>query len=710
MAMMDFKTDSELSLDSSVRTAEVIVLAEPGTKSGVEEENLKFGPLVSYINKQYQKSKDKRLYDEQRWLRAYHNYRGIYGPDVQFTDTEKSRVFIKITKTKVLAAYAQILDILFSAGKFPLGVEASAVPVGVADSVHFDPKTPPEITRSATVARQDITDLLGPLKDKLTPVADKLQEGPGRTQSSVTYEPAKEAATEMDKKFQDQLEEGQADKKLRSFIFDMALFGTGIFRGPLVIDKEYPRWTKDGEYDPVIVTAPDFSYVPLWDAYPDADARNMAEAEKFIHRHRLSRTGLRDLKRRPYFRTESIELAIAAGPNYIREYWENELNDGSIQPEIDRFEVLEYWGIVDKDIAEQAGLTIPAKLKDRDQFQINAWICNDYVLRVVLNPLTPARIPYYACPYELNPYSFFGIGIAENMEDTQLVMNGAFRNAIDNFVLSSNVILDIDETLMADGQDLQLKPGKVFRRQGGQPGTAVNAIQIPNVTQQAIMIFDKARQLSDESTGMPSYSHGQSGVTGMTRTASGMSMLMGAAKENIKAVVKNIDDYLLIPFGKSLFAFNMQFNFDPKYIGDLEVVAKGTESLMRNEIRSQKLMQFLQIASNPMDAPWVKRDYVLREIAADLDLEADKLVNDPREAALQAVMLADMNKAMGINPQEMPQANGNPAGMPSVSDPTQTGGGNMVPGAAPMPGAQGSTAAGGGSPQAAAAVQAQAGQ
>ncbi len=31
------------------------------------------------------------------------NYRGIYGTDVQFTDTEKSKASVKITKTKVLA-------------------------------------------------------------------------------------------------------------------------------------------------------------------------------------------------------------------------------------------------------------------------------------------------------------------------------------------------------------------------------------------------------------------------------------------------------------------------------------------------------------------------------------------------------------------------------------------------------------------------------
>ena len=40
-------------------------------------------------------------------------------------------------------------------------------------------------------------------------------------------------------------------------------------------------------------------------------------------------------------------------------------------------------------------------------------------------------------------------------------------------------------------------------------------------------MFDKFRQLADEATGIPSYSHGATGVQSTTRTASGMSMLMG---------------------------------------------------------------------------------------------------------------------------------------------------------------------------------------
>ena len=44
--------------------------------------------LIRYVMDRYQKAEDSRQNDEDRWLRAYRNYRGLYGPDVQFSEAE----------------------------------------------------------------------------------------------------------------------------------------------------------------------------------------------------------------------------------------------------------------------------------------------------------------------------------------------------------------------------------------------------------------------------------------------------------------------------------------------------------------------------------------------------------------------------------------------------------------------------------------------
>ena len=678
--------------------------------------------VVSYVTSRFKRAEDSRYTDENRWLRAYRNYRGLYGSDVSFTETEKSRVFVKVTKTKTLAAYGQIVDVLFGTSRFPLTVNPTTLPEGVAESLHLgiNPQTEEaqEQLNSAFGTKPNVSylfdpdeklkpgetmydrmKLMGPLQDKLADVSDKVIEGPGTTQDTVTFHPAMVAAKKMEKKIHDQLEESGANKQLRHTAFEMALFGTGIMKGPFAIDKEYPNWGDDGEYSPTVKTVPSTSHVSIWNFYPDPDAYNMDDVEYVVERHRMTRSQMRGLKSRPFFRTESIDEAIALGESYEKKYWEQDMEDEatySSAPE--RFEVLEFWGYVDTEMLKEQGVKIPKELKNSEQVNVNAWICNSKVLRLVLNPFKPTRIPYYAVPYELNPYSFFGVGIAENMDDTQTLMNGFMRMAIDNAALSGNLIIEVDETNLVPGQDLSVYPGKVFRRQGGAPGQGIFGTKFPNVANENMQLFDKARVLADESTGFPSFAHGQTGVSGVGRTASGISMLMSAANGSIRNVVKNVDDYLIGPIGRAFFAFNMQFDFDKEIKGDLEVKASGTESLMANEVRSQRLMQFMGVASNPALMPFVKSDYIIREIAKSMDLDPDKVTNSLGDAAIQAEILKKFTTPPEppAGAEQGPPAPPTPGAAPEqagvgVADTTGAGGGNIGTGTAPTPGEQGFT-------------------
>ena len=675
--------------------------------------------IVTFVNDRFKRAEDARLGDEERWLRSYRNYRGIYGPEVQFTSSEKSKMFVKVTKTKTLAAYGQIVDVLFGNNKFPLSVEPSVLPDGVAESVHInvDPNAGPaqgalaeafgaELPKPYLIGpdtklqpgetRTSLMKRLGGLERKLTPVSDKIIEGDGTTPTSVTFHPAMVASKKMEKKIHDQLNESGASKHLRSMAFEMALLGTGVMKGPFAVDKEYPNWNEEGDYDPLIKTVPSTNHVSVWNFYPDPESTSMDDAEYVVERHKMSRNQLRALRGRPYFIDDSIQLAIDKGSDYVRKHWEMKMEDDDTRPsDSERWEVLEFWGFVDTDLLEENGINIPRDLRDLPEVNANIWIVNGEIIRCVLNPFKPSRIPYYAVPYEHNPYSFFGVGIAENMDDTQTLMNGFMRMAVDNAVLSGNLLIEIDETNLVPGQDLSVYPGKVFRRQGGAPGQAIFGTKFPNVAAENMQLFDKARVLADESTGFPSFAHGQTGVSGVGRTASGISMLMSAANGSIRSVVKNVDDYLLAPMGRAFFAFNMQFDYDEDIKGDLEVMANGTESLMANEVRSQRLMQFLGVVQNPALAPFAKMDYIIREIAKSMDLDPNKVTNSMQDAAIQAEILKGFQQPA----PPPPEAAGGPApvgqegaALPAgavAQDQTGAGGGTIGTGVAPAPGEQG---------------------
>ena len=674
----------------------------------------KVGTVVGLVEGKFYKAEKARYTDELRWIRAYQNYRGVYGSDVQFTSTEKSKVFVKVTKTKVLAAYGQIVDVLFGSNKFPISINPTVLPEGITDTVNFetdsnmrkaqesDGALPDDDTRlqpGETII--DLRERLGAIRNKLEPVKNLVEEGPGTTPSKVTFHPAMVAAKKMEKKIHDQLEESNARKQLRIAAFETALFGTGIMKGPFAYDKEYPSWSEDGEYTPTIKTVPQTSSVSIWNFYPDPDANNMDEAEYVVERHKMSRSQMRNLKKRPFFRSNAIDTAISMGESYSKEWWEQVMEEADQETKAERYSVLEFWGYVDTELLKEYEIEIPKELKDQDQVSVNIWVCNGQVLRLVMNPFTPSILPYYAVPFEVNPYSFFGVGIAENMDDTQNLMNGFMRMSVDNAALSGNLLIEVDETNLVPGQDLSVYPGKVFRRQGGAPGQAIFGTKFPNVSNENMQMFDKARVLADESTGFPSFAHGQTGIQGVGRTASGISMLMSAANGSIRNVVKNIDDYLLGPIGRAFFHFNMQFDYDDNIKGDLSVKAEGTESLMANEVRSQRLMQFLGVVQNPVLAPFAKMDYIIREIAKSMDLDPDKLTNSMGDAAIQAEILKKF-QADNPPPQVDPNAPQQQQGAPQqgeqqppagaqVQDTQGSGGGQVGTGTAPLPGEQGFT-------------------
>ncbi len=710
--------------------------SNPSMDEAKEEEVI--SNLVAQINSRFQQCETTREDDEDRWLQAFHNYRGRYFKNVAFRDHEKSRVFVKVTKTKVLAAYGQLIDVLFGANKFPLTIQETRVPEGIDEYAHLNPLkeqmgmnqneeptpgiegnmdyTPGEpimqqsngglgfpgdgndLAPGATFGSLNNDANLGSLEKEYED-AD-LTSGPAPSPEMPQIKPAQIAARRLEKLILDQIEESNGSVELRSAIFEACLLGTGIIKGPFTYNKTLHKYTDTGngrEYAPETVKVPKMEFVSIWDFYPDPNARNMEEAEFVIQRHRLNRNQVLDLANRPFFNKQAIMDCIRMGAKYNKKSWETDIDlEKSQYPDIEsnRFEVLEYWGTIDAMSAREEGLELDESIDDMEEVQVNVWMIRDKVIRIVQNPFKPFRTPYQSFVYEKNPYTFFGIGVPENMDDAQQIMNGHARMAIDNLALAGNLIFDVDESALASNQTMEVFPGKIFKRQAGSPGQSIYGLKFPNTAVENMQMFDKFRQLADESTGLPSYSHGQTGVQSMTRTASGMSMLMGAASLNIKTVIKNIDDQLIKPLGEALFQWNMQFyEGDLPIHGDLEIKATGSSSLMKKEVRSQRLTMFLQTVQNPAIAPFVRMSEVIKELAHSLDLDPAEILNTKDEAEIYAKIIGQQNANKGTSPEapipgELGAMGGDGGVPPETPGANNPGNGEspIGPGNTPMPG------------------------
>ena len=69
--------------------ADILALGDTGKD---KKEAYDVSGLSGLVKSKFIDAENARQFDEQRWLRAYRNYRGVYGNDMAFTESEKSKV------------------------------------------------------------------------------------------------------------------------------------------------------------------------------------------------------------------------------------------------------------------------------------------------------------------------------------------------------------------------------------------------------------------------------------------------------------------------------------------------------------------------------------------------------------------------------------------------------------------------------------------
>ncbi|MDB9705159.1 portal protein, partial [Gammaproteobacteria bacterium] len=267
-----------------------------------------------------------------------------------------------------------------------------------------------------------------------------------------------------------------------------------------------------------------------------------------------------------------------------------------------------------------------------DEFAANIWISSGKVVKAQLNPLPGTIIPYNIFPYEKNPHQFWGTGVPRMMRDSQTTMNAATRIYLDNVALSSGPMVEVNTDIMASGEDpTDLYPWRVFLREGGDGNQPMVRFYQPQSNSPALVsVIELFRRFADETTALPSYTHGQT-QSSLNRTATGISILMSNANIVLKSVIKNIDDYLTKPMIRSLYDWNMTWNENENVKSDMRVLAKGSTALIQKEVQSQRLLQFLSLISNPLDEAMINREPLLRDIAKSLDIDPDEVIKTQEE-------------------------------------------------------------------------------
>ena len=633
--------------------------------------------LGSRLAGTFQEYKDARKETENEWLKDLRQYQGIYEPDVlarlNAASGSRSKVFVGLTRTKVMAAYSRIIDLLFQHGDVFFSVSPTPIP-------QIDPLKAMEMRKMAMdqimmASGQD------PMMNQDL-VAARMEELEAEF-LEVEKEIAQQAAESMTTDIEDQLIETNAEMKLKESMLEACIFGSGAVKsGTVRIDKKQsyskmldPETGQQGYALSVVETvAPDVESVSIFDLYPDPYCTTLEDCDGLFRRHVLTRKQMRDLADLPQFDGEMVKylLKIHRNGNHTEEDHETTrrriagIHENS---ESNRFVVMEYWGTVDGYDLEEHGIELPEGSDLSDDYSACVWFCDGKVIKVMLNPITGYKIPYHIFPYERSPHQFWGTGVPRMMRDSQGTMNTATRIWLDNMALSSGPMVEVNTDLLAAGEDpTDIHPWRVFLREGGDGSMPAvrwyQPVANANGLNQIVEIF---RRFADETTSLPSYTHGEQ-TQGLNKTATGMSMLMGAANIALKSTIKNIDDFLIEPMIESLFHFNMEFGTNEKSKGDLRIVARGSTALVQKEVQSQRLLQFLSIVGDNASGV-VKQTELLREIASSMDIDPDQIMKTEEQIALeqqqQQLLQAQMQQAAvaGGPPPQGDAGMGSPLGI-----------------------------------------------
>lgn len=673
--------------------------------------------LVHEVTSKFQIAADARRPQEQIWMEDWKQFNGEPSEEevaaiakARARNSSASAVIVPITKTKTMAAYGQICEILFGDARFPISIEPTPIPEGIAEEISIVDEAAPDIygydgDGQTVEPGATYSTMLNGLKDrigKMIGAGKKIVEGTVPDPKAIKLNPADISARLTDKLIQDQLKEQSIEAELRSVVLETCSLGTGVMKRPMTFKETIHRWVEgeDGpEYAPVEKLSPKPKFVSVWNWYPDPHARRVSDAAYCIERHKLNRHKLKALKKQPFFNKKAIDDLLAANGNYTKQWWEatnllTNLNEpAGNSPD---WEVLEYTGYLDKETLEDVdGISDKELDAYADTVPVNIWVCNRVIIRVVLNPYTVEADWYYAVPFEEHPNQIWGKSLPRNMAGSQQILNGAYRLAADNMKMAGSLMFEVNENNLSAGQDMSVYNGKIWYTNGGAPGQSIFPITTPNLGQSITQFADKVRQNADEETGQPSYSYGQY-TTGQTRTASGMDMLMSAASLGVKMVIKNFDIHLLEKLGQAMFHWNMQFNTDmPEIRGDMRVLAKGTQVLTQKAVQSQRILGMMQTGANPMVAPFVNWEYLLKESAKAMSLDPEKAVNDPAQAMLYAELMGKVTNALNQGtgqetggPNAGPSAGSpeSPPGPPNATASAGTGGGDVGAGSPPQPG------------------------
>ena len=562
--------------------------------------------LAAYVKTCFDEA--KRAKDQTitgRLLDCGRRRKGEYDPikRMEIRQMGGSEVFIMLTDIKCRAAESWVKDILMPADDRPWMLEPTPLP-----------DINPQLAQMVTMVVQMEMQMLASQGAAIHPLAfqQRANELFDMHQAQLK-QIATRAAERMSLKIEDQLVEGGFRKSFEGFLTDFCTFPTAFIKGPVRRSRRVLKWGP--QFQPIVAKALvwEFPHCSVHDLFFDPCLNDLNRGY-LVERHQLTKLDLLACKGVPGYDNAAIDLVIAEfGRSGLREWLHGDMERALLEDRslsyitpTTTIEALEMSGPVDGAYLIECGFTAPGVTAE-EVYEANIWQIGPFVIKATLNEDPLLRRGYYGASFEDVPGSIYGRAPPEMMADVQDLCNGAGRSLANNMAIASGpqVVVKVDR-LPAGEAVTKIWPWKIHQMTSAKAGHAgsdppIEFFQPASNAQELLAVFEFFSKKADEVTGIPNYTYGSTNVTGAGRTASGLSMLMGAASKGIKQAIFNIDIGVIEPVIERMYFNNMLTEEDQSIKGDLKVKARGATALIAKEIQAERRNELLLATNNPVD-------------------------------------------------------------------------------------------------------------
>lgn len=581
---------------------------------------------------------------EAKWEHNLRQFKGEFIEDDNWKKDEgtdwRSRRSVNLTKVKVNALQALVCDQVLRGGKIPFDLKLDAI-ASKMEQEQLTPDQSAQLMADVAHQRRLIEDEMADSASDREYIRNVLDLGIyGVTFARFTVMTKKKPVIQ-----EEEVDQGET--------------GIGAPGGPLGVEPLRRR-----RIAKVPVQVPAWVRVSPWDMFWDQETRDLRTGGGFAIRSLVSPYELAQRKGKKFYINTAIDRALRAATQPggdLSATVDATTMSPSLRTAVTKraktIEFYEFWCRVPRryvddfrrDIERQGanaeaavsplaatGMQMSDDRTSGDEVEIMACMADAEVVRFAV--VEPEDRPIYMCWLEEDVDGLADMGVADNMEQCQALLNGAVRAFEDNKKWSANVAIATKEEYLRTPLK-SIRPGQriPITQDCDDVRRAIQPIVIPDVGESLISVISMADRYADDMSQVPRITHGLS-AEDRPQTAYESSMLVGQGLKYVGMAIRQVDNYLIEPMVARFHEHNlMTANLDELRAVLLRVAPQGFVLYMDRVVRLRNLQMLLAVL---VESPAIANEFDMpkigRMLALSYDLDADQVLKSERQKQEEA--------------------------------------------------------------------------